>query len=219
MTVKYKQHIFKLDGTFTIAHAPPGAYFDALLVGGGSAGYFQGAYNGSGDKNRVFHYGGIGGQVVYKRVYVVTPRSYSIKVGTAGTNYFGGAFDTNPGDPGSPSEIEGIVVARGGPVTSGHFILPAGTVPTVPIDGDAGTLITDGLFADNTTYYGGDGGNKGGGQYGLGGVGGGGNASPQQGQSGGENTGGGGGAGHYEYGARPGNGGSGVVIIRYPIIV
>ena len=221
MTVPYKQHVFTQDGKFTIAHTPPGGYFDAILVGGGGPGYYQGFYV-SGNYNdipRWFHYGGNGGQVIYKRVYLTSPRIYSIRIGAGGINFNGGVFDYSYGEPGLPSDILGIASAAGGPATSGHFLLPASTVPTIPIDGDPGVLITDGLFADNTTYYGGDGGNKGGGLFGLGGKGGGGNAAYSTGQPGLPNTGGGGGAGHGGYGAVPGNGGSGIVIIRYPIVV
>jgi len=225
----YKQHIFLDDGTFTIARTPLSGYLDVLLVGGGAAGRLYAWF-----LNGEYLLGGAGGQVIYKRVYVSAPRTYKITVGKGGqqkveSSSGGSTYLVSSG--GSPSSMSDVATASGGALSTGI------TVPFTnqEIDGSPGILITDGLFADNTNYYGGSGGNIGGSGNnagGKGGVGGGGDASfifftnsasQHAGKSGTANTGGGGGAsrgaGSYTPTASQGTGGSGIVIIRYPIIV
>ena len=227
-TNPYKQHVFTQDGTFTIAHTPIGGYFDAILVGGGGASGFYAWYL-SGD----VLLGANGGQVVYKRMYVNGPRSFLITVGA------GGAQTLRSGSTGSPylipsdggaTSISDLVMAQGGTINVNDI----GPYTNQNLNGYQGTLITDGLFSDNTTYYGGGGAHIGGGTtVGQPSVGGGGGidfvvvAQPSNysyaGRSGVPNTGGGAGAsrgaGSYTPSVNIGNGGSGIVIIRYPIIV
>ena len=202
----YKQHVFTQDGTFTVAHTPLAGYFDIIIVGGGSSGHAAEWYW----NDRVI-YGGAGGQVVYKRVYINSPRNYSVIVGQGG-------YLSN----GTESQVSDIATAAGGTYNSSTSTI----YTNQNLNGYQGTLITDGLFSDNTTYYGGGGASIGAGDVGQPGAGGGstvfvgfsGGAAygPQlYGQPGQPNTGGGGGAARH---AGLDRGGSGVVIIRYPIL-
>ena len=222
--VSYRQHVFKQSGTFTIAHIPPGGYFDAILVGGGASGQRMSWYEGR--VNSYYSNGGSGGQVLYRRVYINSPRSYAVTIGQGGMYIPGGIYGaTVYGNPGTSTSISDVVSADGGVQT----IPPLVPVTPVlePLPSARGTLINAGLFADNITYYGGTGayGNS---YFGVSfGSDGGGDSvrtydgGPSwpgyyaSGQRGSPNTGGGGGGG---IGNASGDGGSGIVIIRYPIL-
>jgi hypothetical protein len=218
MTIRYRQHVFLENGTFSFARVPfGGGYFDAILVGGGASGYYI---------NRNLIYGGVGGQVVYKRMYVTEPRSFLVTIGNGGASRGPGTNGPNNAigvNAGAPTSISDVGTASGGADAGiGSSVGPGGALTlTFTLPGDPGILITNGLFANNTTYYGG-----GGGGYNQvietsfsGGIGGGGST----GGGGGANTGGGGGAGLRLELLRDsfptGAGGSGIVIIRYPIVV
>ena len=239
MTIPYRQHVFTQDDIFTIAHTPPNGYFDVILVGGGAAGTNADSYISS------MVPGGAGGQVVYKRVYVNSPRNYVITIGQGG----------KPAVPmssynGIATTMSDIGTALGGVYQSKYPVPPASQIES--LDSTLGTLITNGLFSDNTTYYGGNGASiwhvtsgssitsygKDAFEGGAGGV------YPTtvisstpwngsfvdyiyNGLDGQANTGGGGGAAanrgpsydQYTYDGVPGTGGSGIVIIRYPILI
>ena len=153
MTINaYRQHVFTQSAVFTIAHTPAGGYIDVLLVGGGSAGsrpmvnvMFAGRTAP----------GGSGGQVVYKRIYINSPRHYSVTIGQGGV----GVDSLDVGNVGSPtilgdSSTVFLAKADGGVPSSSQTTY---NLPIEALDSTQGTLITDGLFYDNTIYYGGNG--------------------------------------------------------------
>ena len=216
-TSTYKEHVFKSNGTFDVAFAPSTGYFDVILVGGGgggtSAGIFAGYYGP--------YAGGGGGGVTYKRFNLTGSRGFPVTIGAGGTGPGGISYSQAVigGNDGTPTTIGDVGTAYGGAGSGGGNGV-----------GSNGLLITNGLFSDNSTYYGGGGAGwevnattqqitsipgKGGGggttlnpgAYGR---------SSVTGSPGEAYTGGGGGAGAHG-GGGAGAGGSGIVIIRYPI--
>ena len=218
----YKEHRFFTSGVFSICNLPDNAYIDILAVGGGRG--------GNASKTSTVNSGGRGGEQFYQRLDLNSTSiyNYAVAVGAGGQ---GGATTTNSGSYGNG--------AAGNPSS---ITLPSYTIVATKISaaggpgyGNAlpGSLTTSGLFSDNTEYYGGGGANGGGPTY-AGGIGGGGHSNGGYGVSG---TGGGGGGGEFgnyyfipsyytSYGyvggyyvngySTGGNGGSGLVIIRYP---
>ena len=223
VTSTYKEHVFKENGVFEVAQVSPGGYIDVLLVGGGSSGNRAGI-----DATTVT--GGNGGEVLYKRYYIKSVGIFSVTVGAGGTalpppsSTGGGTNDFVPGIIGGSTTLSGVAVAAGGALQSNSA------------QSSGGVLITDGLFSDNTIKYGssgagitgqrlltvvysgidGSGGTVYLGEY-LG--------SHYIGTDAVNNTGGGGGAGRYSASInapfdqlqKSGAGGSGILIIRYPI--
>jgi hypothetical protein len=222
----YKQHTFYTSGVFSICNLPDNAYIDIIAVGGGAG--------GSASKTSNPNPGGGGGRVSYQRVELNSTSiyNYAVAVGSGGgggstTTY--GSISYSSGGAGSPSSITlpsyTTVLAK---------ILAAGGATTG--NAQPGTLITTGLFSDNTAYYGGSGSDGGGPSY-PGGIGGGGSGNGGSGQRGTGGGGGGGVFGNYNYSvvyspngyggyfsyytytggnSTGGDGGSGIVIIRYP---
>ena len=206
-TATYKQHVFTTAGTFDVAQLPTDAYIDIILVGGGGGGAMRGyyQYSGAGTPRE----GGYGGSVVYQRIFLKSTRLHSVIIGSGAPTTTSGYFEASGGGVGGNSQIsldDTTLIAYGG--GGGGFN------SSVANDGAPGVKIVNGLFSDNTTYYSGGGApGKGSEQY-LGGIGGGGSS----GGSGTPNTGGGGGGSIYTQFASGGSGGSGIVIIRYPIV-
>lgn len=224
ITNGYKQHVFSTSGTFSIRNIPDNMYLDIITVGGGRG--------GNASKGASVNSGGSGGQVSYQRLELNPTSIYNYAV-TVGAGGQGGSTSTNSsyysdGVPGSPSSI----------------ILPSYTTVLAKISAEGatgsgnaqpGSLVTSGLFSDNTNYYGGGGANGASGTF-VGGIGGGGNSNGGYGTPGTGGGGGGGAFGNYEnyyignsgfpyYNAQyswrggfsyGGYGGSGIVIIRYP---
>lgn len=222
----YKEHIFTSSGEFRIANPNSNLKLDILIVAGGGGGAATQDYASEGGY----------GNVRYTQVDATT--TYNMVVvgggGVGGFVYNDWGADRQNGGNGGNSSFNNTITTRtvtGGAGGNKYNLGEVGsTFDYVP---DDGPLITDGLFSDNTTRYGGQGGPGvkprtspilGG----LGGGGAGGWAYPrgnyyysydvESGESGVRNTGGGGGggvSGGYYYGYA-GAGGSGIVIIRYP---
>lgn len=218
----YKEHTFYTSGVFSICNLPDNVYVDILAVGGG--------VGGSASQSGSVNSGGGGGQLSYQRLNLNSNSIYNYPV-TVGAGGGGGTTTTNGpsysgGLTGSPSSVT---------LPSYKTVLTQISAAGGNFYGNAqpGSLITSGLFSDNTTYYGGTGASGGGPTY-AGGIGGGGQGNGGNGVS---NTGGGGGGGvfgnyYYQpryytsYGyvggyyvngnSRGGDGGTGIVIIRYP---
>ena len=218
ITSTYKEHVFTENGNFDIAIMSASGYFDVIVVGGGGSG---GITYPTGSSTPANVSGGAGGEVNYKRVLIPTVIRINVEVGT-----FTNGLPVNPSRAASPgasgtySKFGTLHIAAGGAGGSENN--------TSIINGRDGSLIVDGLFSDNTTYYGGEGGGRltGSTMVGIsskGGRGGGGGGGINTGSNiravgsdGQLNTGGGGGASNIEPGAA---GGSGIVIIRYPVFL
>jgi len=211
-TSTYRQHVFTTSSSFVILNAPEGLYLDVIVVGGGAGG--------------VTIQGGAGGQVIGQRISSVFAAGYKyqVTIGGGGTGKYGHGGTPNVGQATTlAGQGIGTIRANGG---TGYS---TGNTYNWGESGADGTLYTEGLFSDNTTYYGGAGGNGSrirgviGGAGGAGGGGRGGfgtqfSSSSTSGGYGDPNTGGGGGGGGYATSDSDnigGNGGSGIVIIRY----
>ena len=206
---KYRQHIFRANGTFTVEAVEDGKKFTMLCVGGGGS-------TGS-------RAGGPGGQVWHGEI-ALPKGPLHVDVGAGGR----GAAAANGGaSSGGPSGIPNIISASGGQAVGGNGpgtggagnngANPGGAAgPIAGGPGGAGVLVWG-------TWYGGGGGggtqdgavphSGGAGGNGGGGEGAGGACGPVQACSGLDGHGGGGGGSFWQ----PGNGGSGIVIIRYEI--
>ena len=208
----YKVHKFTSSGTFSVTTGSRSV--DYLIVGAGSGGSYNN-YNGV---------GGAGGGVVTGTTTVdATTGTYSISVGNGGTGASGSygqggngqgssAFGQTAGGgtftalstsvSGSPqSNTRGSYGSGGG----------AGGSPTsnVGADGLASSITgTSVLYGPGGGYRDEAGGNDGGGA---------GASSGTPGADGAPNSGGGGGAGSHQVGQAAGDGGSGVVILRYEV--
>lgn len=194
-TSTYVQHEFDTSGKFIIVRPTniPNFYIDVITIGGGGGGSGNNHYNPSTT--------GRPGEVKYLRILLTAEQQISISAGviTIGVG----------GQPGTYHDSASI--GRGGTATTfilgsvnqtsagGGEVYPYNSPPQAP-----SVLITDGLFSDNTTRYGGSGGKFGNalapvpgwGNYGSGGYG----AVPN---------------GFHDSGSA---GLSGGVIIRYPIL-
>ena len=235
----YKVHTFKANGTFTINRGITSV--DFLIVGAGGAG---GDPANTGGINYKSGGGGGGGAVIDKTTIPISAGSYSVVIGlgsggmAAGQNSSFNGYTASGGLPGknlstpnggsSGNGYSGGIGynsnnsngAGGGGGGAGNVGGNADSVNFIGGDGGVGT------FSDilgTRTYYGGGGGGGtcGGTTRSNGGLGGGGKGSltttPDAGTA---NTGGGGGGGgvnssQVAFGGK--SGGSGIVIIRYPI--
>jgi hypothetical protein len=226
----YKEHRFTTSGVFSICNLPDNAYIDILAVGGGRG--------GNASKSASVNSGGRGGEQSYQRLDLNSTSiyNYAVAVGAGG---LGGSTTTNGGSYYSDGGAGGT-----SSITLPSYTTVATKISAAggPGYGNAtpGSLTTSGLFSDNTAYYGGGGADGGSGTSYDGGIGGGGYSNGGYGVSG---TGGGGGGGVWgNYRQEPiygyysnypprygivgyewrggnstgGNGGSGLVIIRYP---
>jgi hypothetical protein len=243
----YKQHTFYTSGVFSICNLPDDVYIDIITVGGGGG--------GTGSNLGNYNPPGLGGDVKYQQLMLNSNSiyNYPVVIGAGGnrgfTNQYNGSSQNSYGSAGGISSlnlpsydtsIKRIFSTGGG---NGGSIDSSGVTANSAV---SGTLITSGLFSDNTSYYGGGGGwglpanSAAPGGIGGGGAGGWGSRNGPSGQPGTNGTGGGGGGGgigggyqyidrynyDYRYGYTPvyayaggisysGNGGSGLVIIRY----
>ena len=211
-TDTYKEHIFRSNGTFDLVQVPNDIYFDVIVVGGGgSGGTVSTTFLGSDPGVS----GGEGGLVEYRRIIINNSQLINVTIGAGA-----------PGAP-APGAPAGTVLGyNGDPSMFGRYLTANGgnggaRSSKLDVNGRPGALIKNGLFSDNVTYYGGGGG----GWYqsppplvvGTGGIGGGGNAgtsSSNLGQPGQPNTGGGSGV---TVNRASSVGGSGIVIVRYPV--
>ena len=224
----YREHIFTSSGTFRLGNLPPDSKLDVVLVGGGAGGTGGFAY-GSGAIGPTYGQGGDGGAVNYYSIFTNTlwqVGDYSIVVGAGGTggqNYstygYGNYYQVSRyATPGGVSNLLGANVTLGA----------AGGAPGGSSN-NIGTTINSGLYEVNPVYYGGGGASQNGGA-GPGAPNGGGSFYTQNlntyGGWGQLNTGGGGGSGpaftspayyhNYTVYSTGGDGGSGIVIVRYP---
>jgi hypothetical protein len=190
-----------------------------VTVGGGGAGY-NGSYNKG--SNSVFstitsNGGGAGGG------------------GTTSNGGSGGGTNANQTDPGTGTANQGYAGANGGTgatVAGGGGGGGAGAVGTVGANqaigsgGAGGSGVAVSITGSSVTYAGGGGGSSENVGYGgsnlIGGVGGSGGGGAGSGVgidavNGTANTGGGGGGARQGAGQTPGNGGSGIVIVRYAV--
>lgn len=234
----YRVHTF-LSGTHTFTPIVSGN-IEVLVVAGGGAGAGDTSTNvGNGG-------GGAGGVIYYSSYPVVAGTNYSVSVGAggigtnisnrvAGSNSVfgtitaiggggGGYYSNNNGGNGGSGGGGGATSSTGGAGTDGQgFDGAGGASNNGGGGGGAGGAATNrhggpGLpftISGTMRYYGGGGGGSASSvEQGVGGIGGGGDAG-REGLDGYQNTGGGGGA-QINSGLKAGNGGSGVVIVRYP---
>lgn len=191
-------HSFTTSGTFTSSLGSGNV--QALVVAGGGAG-------GNGVTNVSHGSGGGGGTVIYNSAYAITAQAYTTTVGLAKNNSAFGTITATAGTTPTDSSMTG----------GNNANYSGGTAVDIYGGGGAGGGQNGGIrnggngyqssITGTVTYYGGGGA---GGSGGTGGQGGGGDT----GVSGGTNTGGGGGGAYLSHG----EGGSGKVIIRYPMI-
>lgn len=225
----FRVHTFTSSGTFTVSGGETPTTVDVLLVGGGGPG---------GDDLG----GGGGGGGVRQGTASVTTGAYAVVVGAGGTTStgspstafgltaHGGGTGGNNGEAGGAggsgggggadsasggagTTDEGYAGGRGGPEDEagggGGGAGARGGNGSFPGQGGNGGAGRSSSITGTLTYYGGGGGGDGYSDPGGGGLGGGGDA----GSAGTANTGGGGGAS--SSGGKAG--GSGIVIVRYPI--
>ena len=189
-----------------------------VTVGGGGAGGVDINTAGTNGGNSIFSGltaiggGGGGGDV------------YSLNGQNGGSGGGGGAESTigTPGNGTAGQGNNGGIASQSGPGYGGGGGGGAGAIGgdgTGSIGGKGGDGLSYSISGSSVYYAGGGGGGvNGGGTAGTGGLGGGGNgATSGNGQNGTANTGGGGGAGGSKTNGVLSNGGSGIVIVRYPI--
>jgi hypothetical protein len=211
----YWYHTFLTSGFFKPIQSLTCNY---LVVGGGGPGA-QGGSSSSGA-------GGGGGGSSSATLSAASNTNYTITVGAGSSSggvagsssaIFGSGITTitaNGGDPERANRVGGLggtgTSGTGG--TGGNGVI--GSSVGNGTNGAAGNTFS--ISGTSTTYGGGGGGaGRGGGTHGTGGAGGGGNAG-STGSPGTANTGGGGG-GTQTDNVMGGNGGSGIIIIRYPV--
>lgn len=207
----YRIHTFTTSGTFTPNIA---GNVEVLVVGGGGAGRGNGAAGNSGD-------GGSAGGLGYNASLAVAAQAYSATVGSGGTGVANAAgsnggssiFSSITATGGTGGQNTSSSVARNGGAGAGGV----GGTGSGSQGGAGGVGLAYSISGSSVYYAGG-----GGGGFTLGGLGGNGgggrgeNYSSSNAADGTANTGGGGG-GVSNAGANAGkNGGSGIVIIRYP---
>ena len=227
---RYRVHTFTGNDTFTM---PAWGRVSLLVVGGGGGG----GNNGGG--------GGGGGGVLIVTNLVLSPGTYPVTVGTGGLG--GGAGSANPiggttsGESGGASifanyyvpgggygggcNVSGGIGASGG--GGGRSNLSEASVPNAGSGREewGGFVGCKGTYdSSNVNAYGGGGGHGSGGIHPKGGLGGGGDGGIALSVAAVEGTpgtgGGGGGGGHSAHTAAAGAmGGSGVVIIRYEVLL
>lgn len=141
--VLVKEHVFTASGTFTVNTTNINSPVEFILVGGGGGGGNGGTGVGEGGG------GGDGGQVEYGFFYA-QPGATTITIGAGGLGAAAGTGTTDGTD--STIELPNNVVytAKGG---------VGGSINVNRRTGYTGRRfpVTDGLFADNTTDYGGGG--------------------------------------------------------------
>lgn len=241
----YRIHTFTADGSFEVL-AGSRDDIEILMVGGGGkggdAGTTFGVYTGGGGGGRVRH---LTDQTLSEGVFpvVIGAGQTSSLQNRGGSTTFNGETAEGGGE-GSTVSVNGKDGGSGGGGSStssgnrpggaaiyGAMGFAGGNGGTGLTQGGGGGGATQAGGSAATTAKGGDGyttdisganvtyGGGGGGRNGAGGSGGGGAGTLNGGQAGTANRGGGGGGSQYTIGvgAPGGNGGSGIVIIRYPI--
>jgi hypothetical protein len=214
----YRVHRFNSNGTFTVT--APGLV-DILLVGGG-AGAFAPADNSWSAR------GGNSGSAVQQLEFSVAAQSYSLVVGAGGTHRDPFSSPSTEATSGVASTGFGFTAAGGAVNTSqtANVIESGGSGAGGAASGGTGGIgFLSSITGTATRYGGGGGGGSNTSTGGAGGAGGGGRGRADNGalldedSDGQPNTGGGGGGGTQYYGTWRigGNGGSGVVIVRYQI--
>lgn len=194
-TNAYIEHKFETSGTFYIVRPSniPNFYIDMIIIGGGGG--------GSGNNHDDDTTTGRPGEVRYVRIPLTADQQSANSLGVVKVGVGGGAgynhYEDAYGRAGTATTFSlGPISLTASP---GGAVIYGGWPPQAP-----SVLITDGLFSDNTTSYGGSGGKysnrlapvPGWGSYGSGGFG----ATP---------------GGWHDAG---GAGYAGAVIIRYPIL-
>jgi hypothetical protein len=158
----YREHVFTASGTFRIIQLPniPDFYLDMIIVGGGGGGAGGSRYRGYGS------FGGAG-QVQYVRHFLKSEffNYFNVVIGAGGSSgdydYFGGTWGTS----GFQSYV---TVSLTDPITNtgqfSYFASAGSSGPQVdnvfsyPRPITNAVQITNGLFSDNTAWYGGTGG-------------------------------------------------------------
>jgi hypothetical protein len=222
---------------------PTNNTIEYLVVAGGGGGNLIHIYNG---QNQNFGIGGGAGGVQTGSLLITSSGVNNIIVGNGGLGTDASIDQDAPGLNGSSSFALGITANFGYGATNGFdstggqsgngfgkgfnnqlFSAPGGGGASevgypsenpgggLPNGGNGGNGIASSISGVSTYYGGGGGGNPPNNGKGLGGLGGGGN-SGSPGGNGTANTGGGGGGSARGIGQKAGNGGSGVVILRYP---
>lgn len=222
----YKIHTFTSSDIFSVTSGSGTVEVLVVAGGGGGGGAVNTGHLGC---------GGGGGTVIHNTAYSITAQAYSVVVGGGGVGSSPSADDgTNGGN-----SIFGTITATGGTYVSissatnqtggsnGNYAGGTGGADQYGQTGGGGagggsngngTHGGDGFLSSisgTATYYAGGGGGAGNTVLDYGGQGGGGNGGSwaNPGQSGAPNTGGGGGGNNNA--PHAGNGGSGIVIIRY----
>ncbi len=201
------QQIGNMDG----ANGGNSSAFNIIATGGGGGGAFWGGGYG-GDSSDGAKAGGSGGGAAHAHL------NMTCQTGAA-SNQQNFANTTAYGNSGGSAGIYAAGPYNGG---GGGGAGSAGETGSSSNPGNGGAGLAFAISGSSIIYAGGGGGSSQGTGYGIGGLGGGGNATATTtvAQDGGTNLGGGGGAGGYDFATSArvgGNGGSGIVIIRYPI--
>lgn len=139
-TATYKEHIFTTSGRLLIFNSPPGMKIEVIVIGGGGG--------GSGSGHNDYSNPGAPGVVNY---YSIDSSISDVAVVIGAGGRYGGYHEDVHGRPGSPSSIvvAGTAYTSGG--GSGGLSWYYGNFGLR--DATQGTLITTGLYSDNTTSY------------------------------------------------------------------
>ena len=152
-TATYRQHVFTSSDRFVMLNRPEQMTLEVLAVGGGGGG--AGIYYSSDQA-----FGGRGGNQTYNTISLQLPSSQSsntlaVVVGAGGGGGSGWWYEDRSGRPGADSAVIGAyninirgTGGAGGSTVSNFAIRP-------------GTVVTVGLFSDNTQAYGADAGYEG----------------------------------------------------------
>ena len=139
-TATYKEHIFTTSGRLLIFNSPPGMRFEVIVIGGGGG--------GSGNGHHDYSNPGEPGQVNY---YSINSTNSDIAVTVGAGGRYGGVHEDANGKAGSTSSVvvagSSYAAGGGGGGWSWWFGNNGLFYPT------DGTLITSGLYSDNTTKY------------------------------------------------------------------
>lgn len=141
-TATYRQHIFTSSGRFIMLNVPEGMFLDIITIGGGGGGSGNGHYDYSNP--------GEPGSVGYSRNLVQVPGQLTITIGGGGGQ--GTYHEGVNGQYGGSTSANGAGITQFSSGGEGGRSSYYGNwyglrYPT------EGTLITEGLYSDNTTSY------------------------------------------------------------------
>lgn len=145
-TSTYRQHLYASSGVFYVYSAPPGFYLDLLVIGGGGG--------GSGNGHNDYSNPGYPGQVQYYRVTDL-PEQFVMTITVGAGGRYGTYHEDIHGRPGSTTTVSfsnGTFSAAGGGGGVSNYGVSQPWAWEI-IYPSTGTLITNGLYSDNTTRY------------------------------------------------------------------